>query len=236
MKNLITLALASIIFTSAAHAKITNPYVGASAKINFLGHKNNHGKEMFSKNRPYFNLNAGFEFMDGFGVEIGYEDTAKDKRSDVEITEGESVPSGVVLTAGESRALDTEYRLALPYIGVTKEFKLNELGLNKTSVKLMLGATFAMVKARHVTVTIDGVATLPNIIESTITTYKSTKIAPKFQFGARHEIDRCFSVLGQVNYTHVGYKVTAEEDNRKAFQIRLGGVVGLGLGVQYTFA
>jgi opacity protein-like surface antigen len=229
MKNLNILvgAIAIAAVSPAAFANVdyfNDPYVGAEAIQTNQQFKNEFGKDGFKKNPLDLSVFGGFKFTKHFGLEAGWEQQLKKKKS---LTVGGSVIIEDEEFSGTAN-VNTTVKGRHPYLGIFGEYKYDAW-----KFQAMLGASFSKVKATVAVDSISGVVPDQYVVGSTIGMTKS-KVIPMVKLSALYNFTECFGVRVTGTYRNTSQlKLTTPVDSDMT--IKLKDTFGLGLGVVYTF-
>ena len=222
------LAVLAIAPSAFASKYMHDGYLGVDLTQTNQGFKSGYGKGIFKQNAQEYGAFGGFKFSHHFGVEAGWEQQVKKKRSGASsfasLDQGHIAPTGTF-------NFNSSVKGSHPYLGIFGEMKHH-----KWKFQAMLGASFSNVKIRAHSLSTTG-APVPSIFTAgNIITGKKNQVVPMVKLNVMHCLTDNFSLRVSANYRNLsGVKIKIDQDPLQKDRVKLRDTFGLGLGVIYSF-
>jgi hypothetical protein len=175
-----------------------SPFVGVDFGRSSLGLQQNYGDKIFRKNTTSYNLFAGLNFNDFFGLEVGHQrDNSRDATRT--LVAGDYCPGGKVVTPTSSPLVfQTALKAKSTYLGATAQYPI----LEKLSIIGLVGISRASINARQTIVSIHGQPQTEKQIQDMLfaRTYKKSKFVPMARIGAKCQVNKAFAVRGGITW------------------------------------
>jgi predicted porin len=195
----------ALLSTSAIYADSSNfcikdisPFIGADIGRSRVEMKKDFGEKIFRKNATFYNLFAGLDFNEYFGVEFGYQrdNTRRDKQS---LVTGDVIMGlSPVHAAFSPEDYDTFLRIKNKYFGITAQYPIAE----NLSLTVLFAPTKTQVKAGHTFIAFNGTP-IPQVdIDDFLyaRTYKKSKIVPMVRVGAKYKFHERLAFRANVTW------------------------------------
>lgn len=124
LKNITSILISLLI---CANACARGPYIGANIGTKKLRFEPGYGDNLFEESLLLGNLFAGFKFNDYFGIEGGYENTIKNKRTSVLFMGDTNL--GLKLLVNSAKYI-SKIQLYSKHLGIIGTYPINSLGTN----------------------------------------------------------------------------------------------------------
>jgi hypothetical protein len=219
-KILCGLCLYAITCRISALPFYSEPYFGVEAIKTNQHFKSRYGKKVFNKNMMNYEALAGFKFNREFGLELGYEVQPK-KNNNVVLIAGDALPGMSLITAGNTVKSSSSVSGRHKNLGIFAEFKETFFKV-KFRFQLLVGGSYSTVNAR-------------TYANSTITTYKKSKLVPRVKFSVIYPIKEKLGVKLALNYRHMEAFNIRSTQQIGSSRVKLNDAFGASLGLVYIF-
>lgn len=240
----ISAALSVILLSNPALAKISKSesynqvadqmcssfYVGADLAKSNLKFKNGYGANIFAKNPTEGSLFLGTKFTEHFGVEAGYTEQFKKKRT-ATIGAGDNLPGQPQQTAGQFLITTSDIKGHHPYIGIS----INQTFTNNDaySVAALIGVSISKIIAEFKVTTSDFGALTPAEVINNTSSFSKTKAVPMIKLSAARSFNKSVSAHIFGVWKNLS-KIKMQAKQFQTVNIRLKDGYSLGLGLTFS--
>ena len=211
-------ALYSPITSATLSFNNVSPFIGIDLGQSRLELQQKFGEKMFRKNSTSYNLFAGLDFNQYFGIELGYQ---KDntRRSNATLVTGDFIPGfanpiPVGQFEGNPSVFDNvKLKQQNKYLGITGKYKIYQ----KFHLNAMLGLAYTKTSAEY-TQRQSGIAIFtPTQLDGFLLkrTYKKYKIVPIARIGASYTINQNFSIRTNILWEKKSNIAISSDQNNK---------------------
>jgi len=228
MKQLVgTIAVLAVAPSAFAAKHMHSGYVGVDVTQTNQSFKAGVGKDIFKKNAQEYGIFGGFKFAKHFGVEAGWEQQAKKKRS---ATNTVATLDEFNITQPGSFSYNSEVKGRHPYLGLFGECKHKSW-----SFQAMFGASFSKVKVKLTSLSTTG--TVPTMLTAgNVVTGSKSRVVPMVKLSAMHNFTKNFGVRVSGMYRNTsGVKIRLDQDTTGNVRLKMKDTFGIGLGLVYSF-
>jgi hypothetical protein len=211
-------ALYSPITSATLSFNNVSPFIGIDLGQSRLELQQKFGEKMFRKNSTSYNLFAGLNFNQYFGMELGYQ---KDntRRSNATLVAGDFIPGfdkpipGGQFEGNPSVFDNVKLKQQNKYLGITGKYKIYQ----KFHLNAMLGLAYTKTSAEY-TQRQSGIAIFtPTQLDGFLLkrTYKKYKIVPIARIGASYTINQNFSIRTNILWKKLSNIAINSDQNNK---------------------
>jgi len=197
IKNIIVSLVVFIPVVAFAFENDLEPYVGLDGQAKRMPFKKGQGNNLYKKNHPQLNGYIGLKIHENFSVEMGYEQTKKQKKKTIDIG-----PNGPLLNIiNDSTDIETfrsTAQLKGPYIQGVVFTPLEVFSSFQTELLAYFGLGYKKLSADCDFILDDG---LPNEYRAQdYKSFKKTKTIARLGIGAQHSFTPHFGVRATLGW------------------------------------